>query len=62
MEAKYTYENVKKAYEAIIEVGKHNTLLGQVGAQCMHVMNLKQLEGATLELYEKLINDESIKY
>lgn len=61
---KYTYEDVKIAYKAIIEVGKANVvgLFGPVSAQVKHRQNLKELEGAALELYEKLINDESINY
>lgn len=60
MDAKYAYEDVKKAYEAIIEVGKRNIRSGQFGAQMQHCNNLWELEGAALELYEKLTSDESI--
>lgn len=60
----YNYEDVKQAYKAIIEVGRANVigLFGPVSAQVQHRKNLKQLEGAALELYEKLINDEDVNY
>lgn len=60
----YTYENVKEAYKAIIEVGRANMigLFGPMSAQVKHRQNLKQLEGASKELYERLLNDESINY
>ena len=60
----YTYENVKEAYKAIIEVGKARTigLFGPMSAQVRHYQNLKQLEGASKELYERLLNDKEINY
>ena len=62
MDKKYTYEDVKKAYMAVIEVGKCNVRLGALGAQIQHTNNLWELEGAALELYDKLMNDETINY
>ena len=62
---KYTYENVKEAYKAIIEVGKATVsggLLGTIGANIQHNKNLNKLEGASKELYKKLIEDEDINY
>lgn len=60
----YSYEDVKKAYKAIIEVGRANVigLFGPVSAQVKHRQNLKELDGAALELYEKLLNDKEINY
>lgn len=60
----YSYDDVKKAYKAIIEVGKANVsgLFGPLSAQLKHKQNLKELEGSAKELYEKLLNDESINY
>lgn len=64
MEDRYTYENVKEAYKAIIEVGKARAigLFGGLSAQVQHRQNLKKLDGKTKELYEKLLNDKSINY
>lgn len=60
----YNYEDVKQAYKAIIEVGKANVtgLFGPLSSQMQHRKNLKNLDGAALELYEKLLNDEDINY
>lgn len=60
----YSYDDVKKAYKAIIEVGKANAigLFGPMSAQVKHRQNLKELEGSAKELYEKLLNDKSINY
>ena len=65
----YNYEDVKQAYKAIIEVGKvsaSTSMLGTFGGnflvQNQHRKNLKNLDGAALELYEKLLNDEDINY
>ena len=55
METYYSYEHVKNAYKAIIEVGRARVigLFGPLSAQVQHRKNLKQLDGATKELYEK---------
>lgn len=60
----YTYEDVKQAYKAVIEVGKANVigLFGPLSAQVKHRQNLKELEGAARDLYEKLMSDETINY
>ena len=60
----YTYEDVKNAYKAVIEVGKAHAigLFGPLSAQMQHRRNLKELDGSAKELYEKLMNDESIHY
>lgn len=60
----YSYEDVKKAYKAIIEVGRARAigLFGPLSAQVRHRQNLKELEGSAKELYEKLLNDEEINY
>ena len=60
----YSYEDVKKAYTAIVEVGKANVigLFGPFSAQVKHRQNLKKLEGSAKELYERLLNDEEINY
>ena len=65
--ANYTYEDVRKAYAAIIEVGKANMgggcgMFGAFYANTQHRKNLKALEGNAKELYEKLMNDKSINY
>lgn len=64
METYYSYEHVKNAYKAIIEVGRARVirLFGPLSAQVQHRKNLKQLDGATKELYEKLLNDKEINY
>lgn len=61
---KYTYEDVKQAYKAIIEVGKARVvgLFGPFSAQVKHRQNLKELDSAARELYEKLMSDETINY
>lgn len=58
----YTYEDVKQAYAAIIEVGKSQALFGPFAVDLQHVKNLQTLEGAAKELYEKLLSDETINY
>lgn len=60
----YTYEDVKNAYKAIIEVGKARMVgvFGPWSAQVQHRKNLKELDGAAKELYEKLVSDETINY
>ena len=60
----YSYEDVKKAYVAIIKVGKANVtgLLGGLSAQLQHNKNLKELNGAAKELYLQLLNDDEINY
>lgn len=60
----YSYEDVKQAYKAIIEVGKANVigLFGPLSAQVKHKQNLKKLDGSARELYEKLLNDDEINY
>lgn len=62
MNEKYNYEQVKEAYKAIIRVGESTVKFGQVAANIMHRRNLRELDKATKELYEKLINDEDINY
>lgn len=62
MKKEYSYNEVKEAYKAIIRVGKANVKFGPVTADVMHRRNLRELDGATKELYEKLINDEEINY
>lgn len=60
----YSYEDVKKAYKAIIEVGRANVIgpFGPASAKVKHIQNLKELDGAVLKLYEKLLSDEEINY
>ena len=60
----YSYENVKEAYMAIIEVGRANVsgFMGQWKAQRQHTKNLQTLEGASKELYVRLIEDKTINY
>lgn len=63
----YTYEDVKQAYAAIIEVGKANVkgscgMFGAFYANQQHRRNLKSLEGNAKELYAKLMEDKSINY
>lgn len=61
----YTYENVKEAYKAIIEIGKATAKGGLIGgftANIQHNKNLNKLEGASKELYQKLLDDEDINY
>ena len=60
----YTYEDVKKAYKAIIEVGRARAIgvFGPWSAQVRHRQNLKELEGAAKELYVQLLNDDEINY
>lgn len=60
----YSYEDVKKAYKAIIEVGKANVtgLFGPFSAQVKHRQNLKELNDSARELYERLLNDDEINY
>lgn len=60
----YSYEDVKKAYVAIIKVGKANAtgLFGGLSAQLQHNKNLKELDDSAKELYEKLLNDNEINY
>ena len=60
----YSYEDVKKAYAAIIKVGKANVtgLFGGLSAQLQHNKNLKELDGPAKELYLQLLNDEEIDY
>ena len=65
--ANYTYEDVKKAYTAIIEVGRANVsggggMFGAFYANTQHRKNLKALDGNAKELYEKLMNDKTINY
>lgn len=60
----YSYEDVKKAYMAIIEVGRKRVVgvFGPFSAQVQHRQNLKELDGSAKELYEKLLNDDEINY
>ena len=60
----YSYEEVKKAYRAIIEVGRANLvgLFGPLSAQIQHAKNLSELDDTTKELYLKLLNDDDINY
>ena len=59
----YSYNDVKKAYAAIIEVGKKQAgMFGSVGAQVQHQKNLRMLDGKARELYIKLIEDKDINY
>ena len=59
----YTYEDVKQAYKAIIEVGRANIRFGgALAAQMKHRENLGKLKGNAKELYEKLLNDKDINY
>ena len=60
----YTYDDVKEAYKAVIEVGKAQAkgLFGGLSAQVQHSKNLKKLDGAAKELYNKLMSDKSINY
>ena len=64
---KYTYEDVREAYKAIIEVGRVNVahgggMFGAFYANKQHDKNLKALNDSAKELYEKLMNDKSINY
>lgn len=61
---KYTYEEVREAYKAIIKVGEARVkgLVPYVATQLQHSKNLVELEGGARDLYEKLINDDSINY
>ena len=59
----YSYDDVKQAYTAIIEVGKkRGGMFGSVGAQIQHKKNLMKLEGNAKELYIKLLEDKEINY
>ena len=59
----YSYDDVKKAYAAIIEVGKKQAgMFGSVGAQVQYQKNLRTLDGKARELYIKLIEDKDINY
>ena len=59
----YTYDEVKQAYAAIIEVGKKRAgLFGSVGAQIQHKKNLMTLKDKAKELYIKLLEDKEINY
>ena len=60
----YTYENVRDAYAAIIKVGEArvNGLVPFVAVQVQHSKNLKELDDAARDLYEKLISDDSINH
>lgn len=60
----YSYEDMKKAYKAIIEVGKANMLglFGPLSAQVKHRQNLKELNDSARELYERLLEDPDINY
>lgn len=60
----YSYEEVKKAYKAIIEVGRANVvgLFGPLSAQRQRAKNLSELDETTKELYLKLLNDDDINY
>ena len=60
----YSYEDMKKAYKAIIEVGKANVsgMFGPFSAQMKHKQNLKELDESARELYERLLNDPDINY
>ena len=64
METYYSYEHVKNAYKVIIEVGRARVigLFGPLSDQVQHRKNLKQLDGATKELYMKLLEDKEINY
>ena len=62
---KYTYENVKEAYMAIIKIGRSTVsggLFGTINANIQHNKNLNSLEGASKELYQKLLEDKDINY
>lgn len=60
----YSYEDVREAYKAVIDVGRANVigLFGPLSAQVRHRQNLKELKGSAKELYEKLMNDKTINY
>lgn len=59
----YTYEDVKQAYKAIIDVGRANVRFGGAfAAQMKHNENLFKLKDNAKELYEKLLNDKDINY
>lgn len=62
---RYSYEDVKEAYAAFIEVRKceaNEKYLGWAKAKFCHSRNLKALDRNAKDLYMKLISDETINY
>ena len=59
---KYTYEDVKQAYAAIIAVGRANVCFGAFASRRKHAENLFKLKGDAKELYKKLTSDKDVNY